>query len=389
MQCPHCAADVAEGLRFCPACRKRVVAPTAGFDQAPPRPAVPRAPTGDPAAAAARPVPPLEIAPPPRQLAVGAALAFGGTLAEIRRPGAVTALAVWNLLQGALLLLVGLAVLFTAFAGADAGAAETVWMAALCLLYVAMGAAHVAAGVGLLGMRSWARILQIVLASIGLLGIPCGTVISIFILVYMMKPGVRILFSGKTGELTPEEATAVSGALQSSGVIWVIGGLVILMVVVAMIGIIAAIAIPSLLRARVSANEAAAIGNLRSLVSAEAAVASANGGRYTTPECLHQPEACIPDWPAGTRPLSGEIVFDAPARGYVLRFHPGPAAVAEGQADAAPFHLTGYAITAVPASVQAGIRRFCADDSGLIFVMPEGAVPTDDGRCPESSEPLR
>jgi type II secretory pathway pseudopilin PulG len=334
-------------------------------------------------------LPPLARAPPPRPLAVGAALAFGGTLAEIRRPGAVTALAVWNLLQGALLLLVGLAVLFTAFAEADAGAAETVWMAALCLLYVAMGAAHVAAGVGLLGMRSWARILQIVLASIGLLGIPCGTVISIVILLYMMKPGVKILFSGKTDELTPEEASAVASALQSSGIMWVAGGLVVLLVGVAMIGIIAAIAIPSLLRARVSANEAAAIGSLRSLASAEAAIASANGGRYTTPECLRRPEACVPDWPAGTRLLSEEIVFDAPARGYVLRFHPGPAAVAEGQADAAPLHVASYAITAVPASAQGGVRSFCTDDSGILYVMPAGAAQTEAGRCPASSQPLR
>jgi hypothetical protein len=399
MQCPHCAAPVAEGVRFCPACRKRVVAPTAGFDQAPPRPAVPRAPAGDPAAAGhpAAPVPlpplpresappPLEIPPPPRQVSSAAALAFGGTLAEVRRPTAVTALAVWNFLQGAVLLLGGLATAFAMFAGPSGQDL----VAVLGVVYLGLGAAHVAAGVGLLGMRSWARTLQIVLASIGLLGIPCGTVISIFILVYMMKPGIKILFSGRTGELTPEETAEVASALQSSGVLWALVALVGMLVMVAIIGIIAAIAIPSLLRARVSANEAAAIGNLRSVVSAQAVVASANEGRYVTPECFRQPESCIAGWPAGTRLFTSDLVFDAPAQGYVLRFHPGPpAVVVEGQPDAEAVHITSYAISAVPASVQGGVRRFCADDSGIIYVMPEGAALTDAGRCPESSQPLR
>ena len=46
--------------------------------------------------------------------------------------------------------------------------------------------------------------------------------------------------------------------------------LVELLIVVAIIGIIAAIAIPSLLKARKAANESAAIGNLRTVGSAEA-----------------------------------------------------------------------------------------------------------------------
>ena len=45
--------------------------------------------------------------------------------------------------------------------------------------------------------------------------------------------------------------------------------LIELLIVVAIIGIIAAIAIPSLLRARVSANESATIGDIRTVISAE------------------------------------------------------------------------------------------------------------------------
>lgn len=46
--------------------------------------------------------------------------------------------------------------------------------------------------------------------------------------------------------------------------------LIELLIVVAIIGIIAAIAVPSLIRARIAANESAAVGTLRSLASAQA-----------------------------------------------------------------------------------------------------------------------
>jgi prepilin-type N-terminal cleavage/methylation domain-containing protein len=50
--------------------------------------------------------------------------------------------------------------------------------------------------------------------------------------------------------------------------------LIELLIVVAIIGIIAAIAIPSLIRARAAANEASAIGTLRSIASSEATAMS-------------------------------------------------------------------------------------------------------------------
>lgn len=57
--------------------------------------------------------------------------------------------------------------------------------------------------------------------------------------------------------------------------------LIELMIVVAIIAIIAAIAIPNLLRSRLQSNESAAIGNLKSIVGAEVAYNSANG-TYTS-----------------------------------------------------------------------------------------------------------
>src|SRR6478752_5762110 len=56
--------------------------------------------------------------------------------------------------------------------------------------------------------------------------------------------------------------------------------LIELLIVVAIIGIIAAIAIPGLLRARMSGNEASAIGSVRALGSAQATFSSTCGGGY-------------------------------------------------------------------------------------------------------------
>src|SRR5262245_6569833 len=65
-------------------------------------------------------------------------------------------------------------------------------------------------------------------------------------------------------------------------------------------GIIAAIAIPSLLRARLAANEAAAIGDVRTVISAEVGYASQNGNNFDTLECLGAPSSCIPHYSGPT-----------------------------------------------------------------------------------------
>ena len=62
--------------------------------------------------------------------------------------------------------------------------------------------------------------------------------------------------------------------------------LIELLIVVAIIAIIAAIAIPNLLTARMTANETGAIGGLRTIGSAQVAFSAVNNGSYGTIEDL-------------------------------------------------------------------------------------------------------
>src|SRR6185436_17048947 len=96
--------------------------------------------------------------------------------------------------------------------------------------------------------------------------------------------------------------------------------LIELSIVVAIIGIIAAIAIPSLLRARVSANEAAAIGDTRTVLSAEAAYQSAASGFYGDITCLNTPSACIPSYGSGPTFVDSSIAALGSRIGYVRTF---------------------------------------------------------------------
>ena len=78
--------------------------------------------------------------------------------------------------------------------------------------------------------------------------------------------------------------------------------LIELLIVVAIIGIIAAIAVPGLLRARMAGNEASAIGSLRAINSSQQAYASscANG--------FYAPDLTV----LGKPPLSGGAPFISP-----------------------------------------------------------------------------
>jgi type II secretory pathway pseudopilin PulG len=162
-----------------------------------------------------------------------------------------------------------------------------------------------------------------------------------------------------------------------------IGGIAASAVCFLTVPIIAAIAIPSLLRARTSANESAAIGDVRTVISAQAAYQSANGGYYaSTLDCLVAPTSpgCIPSYPAtGPTFIDPSLATTGPKSGYLRSFVaiPAPPDVDPklvGRNSAASF-LYG-AVPAKPGNT--GIRGFLGDASGMICYSTDGSMPSAD-----------
>jgi prepilin-type N-terminal cleavage/methylation domain-containing protein len=166
--------------------------------------------------------------------------------------------------------------------------------------------------------------------------------------------------------------------------------LIELLIVVAIIGIIAAIAIPSLLRARVSANEAAAIGDIRTVISAQAAYQSSNAGFYDNLGCLSTPSNCIPSYPP-TAPtfLDGNLAVFGAKQGYNRTLFPG-AAPPTIPPNASPSSIVAYAYSTTPTQpAQTGVRGFAGDASGVICQTPDGTDPAGgNSQLPNSCIPI-
>jgi len=152
--------------------------------------------------------------------------------------------------------------------------------------------------------------------------------------------------------------------------------LIELLIVVAIIGIIAAIAIPALLRARISANESATIGDIRTVLSAEHAYSGPNGGSFGAISCLPQGAACNPG-AAGVY-LDQNMTSLFAKSGYDRSFFPGPA-VAAGAGIVGS--VSGFTYSATPVLVNStGVRGFAGDASGVICFTTDGTpVPQVNG----------
>jgi type IV pilus assembly protein PilA len=154
--------------------------------------------------------------------------------------------------------------------------------------------------------------------------------------------------------------------------------LIELLIVVAIIGIIAAIAVPGLLRARMSGNEASAIGSLRAINSGQASYSSscASGGYAKTLDDLVKVPTSggqgfiSPDLKSNGVTKSGYTVTLAAATtgidvGSIAATCNAPAAIptSEYWASADPVTLNGT-----------GTRYFATDTRGTIFSATAAAI---------------
>jgi type II secretory pathway pseudopilin PulG len=309
----------------------------------------------------------------------------------MKRPGIVTLLAVLQFIGAGIWFLIGAAVILAVLFESDSN--EPVAAGIMMALFSGIAIYQLICGIGLLKLKPYGRIMQIISAAVGLLAFPLGTIISAAILIYITKPGIQLLFSGRPAEaLTAEERRQVVAATQSAGPAIAIFAVCGVLVAVAFIGIVAAIAIPAFLRARIVANEAATVSTLRSLLAAEVAYAARNQRYYDTPECLAAPARCLPSY-AGAEFLEASSRSTFQKSGYEFSFAPGPA-VDPGivrTRGLSPSSVEKFAVSAVPLTPgTSGRRTFCADETGRIWFTPLEGLPveTTDGSCPDGWELL-
>jgi prepilin-type N-terminal cleavage/methylation domain-containing protein len=137
--------------------------------------------------------------------------------------------------------------------------------------------------------------------------------------------------------------------------------LIELLIVVAIIGVVASIAVPYLLRARVSANEAATIGDTRTVISAEITYQATNSGYYGRLNCLVSPAAagCMTGY-VGPTFLDASIGSVLTKNGYTRTTIYGGSGPSSGDVTAFCYQSSPYA------PYQSGVRSFGGDASGVI-----------------------
>ncbi|HEX4003952.1 MAG TPA: prepilin-type N-terminal cleavage/methylation domain-containing protein [Candidatus Acidoferrales bacterium] len=151
--------------------------------------------------------------------------------------------------------------------------------------------------------------------------------------------------------------------------------LIELLIVVAIILIIAAIAIPNLLRARISANESSAVGSTRTIVTTEVQysttygtgfspdLASLGGGAGCVAAAA---DACLIDPALTTGTKSGYTFLAVPNTGAGTTVSP----------------YTGFEENATPLSASTGSRAFCSDQTGVIhYQLGIAGIGTGAGTC--------
>jgi prepilin-type N-terminal cleavage/methylation domain-containing protein len=139
--------------------------------------------------------------------------------------------------------------------------------------------------------------------------------------------------------------------------------LIELLIVVAIILIIAAIAIPNLLRSRMAANEASAVGSLRTINTACVTYSSTYGTGF--PAALTNLAGPAPATAANADLIDNTLALAPNTKsGYVFTYAPG--APVGGT-------INTYTLNANPANPgTTGQRGFFTDESGVIRADPTG-----------------
>jgi type IV pilus assembly protein PilA len=157
--------------------------------------------------------------------------------------------------------------------------------------------------------------------------------------------------------------------------------LIELLVVVAIILIIAAIAIPNMLRARTAANQASGLSNLRTITSA-AIVYSSTYGNGFPPSLPAMGGLGAPTCNAAM--LLDETLTIAPftKSGYQMDYQPQGPPIANPPAACGAPGFNAYLTTATPVAVgQTGTASYCSNEPGVIHLDPTGVKAASPAAC--------
>jgi len=148
--------------------------------------------------------------------------------------------------------------------------------------------------------------------------------------------------------------------------------LIELLIVVAIILIIAAIAIPNLLRARMAANESSAVASIRTINTGMITYNSTypTVGFAASLTVLGGVAPCTPS--STTACLIDSVLAAGTKSGYTFTAAPGTVAVPQ----------TTYYATAKPVTAnQTGIRSFCSFEDAVVRVQPAGGAIASEAAC--------
>ena len=142
--------------------------------------------------------------------------------------------------------------------------------------------------------------------------------------------------------------------------------LIELLIVVAIILIIAAIAIPNLLRSKMAANEASAVGSLRSLNTACVTYSNLYGGYPASLAALGGEGTGLAPTSTAAE-LIDSVLQGGTKSGYNFTFSPGTADAAQ--------NMDYYIINANPvAQGTTGLRYFFTDQTGVVRYSTTGTA---------------
>lgn len=145
--------------------------------------------------------------------------------------------------------------------------------------------------------------------------------------------------------------------------------LIELLIVVAIILIIAAIAIPNLMRARMAANDSSAAASERSVVTAEIGYFSAYPTvGYTVLSALGGVAPCTP-LPASGCLIDNNLASNGAGGGKSGYKFAATPSTGTGSTVPNQFYTTG-----TPISAQTGTKAYCAFDDGVVRTQPAGTI---------------